>query len=40
MLPETVSTEHISARTENGVLTITLPKSEKAQPRSIPLTAA
>lgn len=39
VLPETVRTESISARSEHGVLTITLPKTEKAQPRSIPVTA-
>ncbi len=33
-LPETVDHERISAKFENGLLTITLPKSEKAQQRA------
>ena len=39
-LPETVNTEAIEARAQNGVLTLTLPKSEKAQPRTIPVSAS
>lgn len=39
-LPETVNTEAIGARAQNGVLTLTLPKSEKAQPRTIPVSAS
>lgn len=34
-LPRTVNTEKIDARFENGVLTVTLPKSEAAKPRKI-----
>jgi len=34
-LPEEVDTEKISAAMNNGVLELTLPKSEKAKPRSI-----
>lgn len=39
-LPDTVNTEAIEARTQHGVLTLTLPKSEKAQPRTIPVSAS
>lgn len=34
-IPKDVDREAIGARAENGVLTITLPKSEKAKPRMI-----
>ena len=34
-VPEGVQDGEISARFENGVLSVTLPKSEKAQPRQI-----
>src|SRR5690606_34202197 len=34
-LPETVNGEAIEARSEDGVLTVTLPKVEKAKPRQI-----
>lgn len=34
-LPEDVNEEAISATVENGVLSVNLPKSEKAQPRKI-----
>lgn len=34
-LPDSADAEHISARGENGVLTISIPKKEKAQPRRI-----
>lgn len=34
-LPATVDAEHIKAKYEMGVLTLTLPKVEKAQPRQI-----
>lgn len=36
-LPDTVDTDAIEARAQNGVLTLTVPKVEKAQPRSIPV---
>jgi len=36
-LPMPVDEEHIEAVYENGVLTLTLPKSEAAQPRTIPV---
>ena len=34
-LPTTVDTEKVQARFENGVLTIALPKAERAKPREI-----
>ncbi len=34
-LPDTVDVSRIQARTSNGILTIVLPKLEKAQPREI-----
>ena len=34
-LPETVDAERIEARYEHGVLTVTLPRAEKAKPRQI-----
>jgi HSP20 family protein len=34
-LPETVETDKISADYKNGILTLGLPKSEKAQPKQI-----
>ena len=34
-LPNTVDVEKVEAGFENGVLTITLPKAEKAKPREI-----
>ena len=36
-LPATVDAERIQATTDNGVLTISLPKVEKARPREIPV---
>jgi HSP20 family protein len=39
-LPATVDAEHIKAGYDNGVLTITLPKVEKAKPRQIPVDVA
>ena len=36
-LPQTVDAERIEATTDNGVLTVRLPKSEKARPREIPV---
>jgi HSP20 family protein len=37
-LPGSVDAERIHATAEHGVLTLTLPKSEKAKPREIPVT--
>lgn len=37
-LGEAVDQEKISAKTENGMLYVTLPKKEKAQPRKIEIT--
>ncbi len=34
-LPGEIDSEHISARLANGVLTVTVPKAEKAKPRQI-----
>jgi len=34
-LPDTADTDKISARADNGVLTVTIPKHEKLQPRKI-----
>ena len=36
-LPSTVDAERIEATTDNGVLTVRLPKIEKARPREIPI---
>lgn len=36
-LPGTVDAERIQATAEHGILTLTLPKSEKAKPREIPV---
>jgi HSP20 family protein len=36
-LPESVNTEAIEARAQDGVLTLVIPKLEKAQPRTIPV---
>ncbi len=36
-LPQPVKREKVEANFENGVLTLTLPKSEEAQPRQIPV---
>jgi HSP20 family protein len=38
-LPSTVDVERIQATADHGVLTITLPKSEKSKPREIPVRA-
>ncbi len=38
-LPNTVDAEKVAASFENGVLTITLPKAEKAKPREIAVAA-
>lgn len=39
-LPQDVNTDAIEARFEEGVLTVVLPKSEKAQPKKITITTA
>ena len=39
-LPNTVDTDKVAASFENGVLTITLPKAEKAKPREIAVNPA
>ncbi|HEY7637149.1 MAG TPA: Hsp20/alpha crystallin family protein [Gemmatimonadales bacterium] len=39
-LPRSVDPDQIQASNENGVLTVTLPKVEKARPREIPVQAA
>lgn len=39
-LPPTVDPDQIQGTYENGVLTVTLPKVEKARPREIPVQAA
>ena len=36
-LPETVDSEKISASYKDGVLTLTIPKVEKAKPKEIPI---
>lgn len=38
-LPSTVDAERIQATVDHGVLTVALPKSEKAKPREIPVRA-
>ena len=40
VLPNTVDPDRIEARYENGVLTVRIPKSERARPREIPVTAS
>jgi HSP20 family protein len=39
-LPSTIDPEQIQATYEHGVLTVTLPKAEKARPREIPVQAS
>jgi len=39
-LPSTVDPDRIKARVEHGVLTIEIPKAEKARPREIPVAAS
>ncbi len=39
-LPSTVDGEKISAEYQNGVLTVTVPKAERARPREIPVRTA
>jgi HSP20 family protein len=36
-LPDTLEAEKVKASSENGVLTVFLPKAEKAKPREIPV---
>lgn len=36
-LPKAVDAEHVEAAYENGVLTLTMPKTPDAQPRNIPI---
>ena len=36
-LPSTVDPDKIAAKYENGVLTVTIPKAERARPREIPV---
>lgn len=38
-LPNTVDGEHVAARFEHGVLTVTLPKAERAKPKEIAVKA-
>lgn len=40
VLPSTVDGDKISAQYENGVLTILVPKAERARPREIPVRSA
>ena len=39
-LPNSVDADKIEARYENGILTVTVPKAEKARPREIPVKAS
>jgi len=39
-LPTTVDSEKVSATCQDGILTITVPKAERARPREIPVQAA
>ncbi|HEY7636388.1 MAG TPA: Hsp20/alpha crystallin family protein [Gemmatimonadales bacterium] len=39
-LPNTVDPENISAKYENGILRISIPKSERARPREIPVSGS
>lgn len=39
-LPSTVDPEKIEARHENGILTIRIPKAERAKPRQIPVSSS
>jgi HSP20 family protein len=39
-LPNSVDPDKIEARYENGILTVTVPKIEKARPREIPVKAS
>ena len=40
MLPNTVDPDRIEAQYENGVLTVTIPKAERARPREIQVTSS
>jgi HSP20 family protein len=40
MLPSTVDGDKISAEYQNGILTILVPKAERARPREIPVKTA
>ena len=40
VLPNTVDGDKITADYQNGVLTVSLPKAERARPREIPVRAA
>jgi HSP20 family protein len=40
VLPSTVDGDKISARYQNGILTIVVPKAERARPREIPVRTA
>ena len=40
LIPTTVDGENISAEYRNGILTVTVPKAERARPREIPIHAA
>jgi HSP20 family protein len=39
-LPAPVAADQIKASVKNGVLTVTLPKTEEAKPKAIPVTVA
>ena len=39
-LPTTVDSEKVSAVFQNGILTVTVPKAERARPREIPVRAS
>jgi HSP20 family protein len=38
-LPTSVDSDHVSASFQNGILTVTVPKAERARPREIPVKA-
>lgn len=39
-LPSTIDAEKVTATFQNGILTVTVPKAERARPREIPVQAA
>jgi HSP20 family protein len=39
-LPSTVDPDKISASFQNGILTVTVPKAERARPREIPVSVS